>query len=422
MSDAALVPFPDFGLPAGANRSPLNQLSARSDGEALAAWLATFHGSPNTLRNARKEVKRLWLWAAEARGKAPSALTHEDMLAYQAFLADPQPASRWVADGHYARGHADWRPFTRRRAGQPPLSPASQRQALVILDGCFRWLVEAGYLQHNPLHLSRRSWRRSRMAAAGDNTGTLARDAAAAGRWLAPQEWRLLGEAIAALPRETDREREHYHRCRWVMALLYLAKLRISEVAQGRMGQFYALTHEGVERWWLVTHGKGGRLRKVAVVPDLLAELVTYREARGLTPLPSPAETGPLVGKLRASPGRDGISVSALHKIVKEVFRRAVTHCRDAGNPGLALRLEQASAHWLRHSGASQLLLAGADLVQVRDQLGHASVATTNTYLHSAEMARHDAIASRLRLGWSTPPATAPDETPAPPTGPAEPG
>lgn len=402
MRDASLALFPDFGLPAGANRSPLNQLSARSDGEALAAWLATFHGSPHTLRNARKEVERLWLWAAEARGKTPSALTHEDMLAYQAFLADPQPASRWVADGHYARGHADWRPFTRRRPGQPPLSPASQRQALVILDGCFRWLVEAGYLQHNPLHLSRRSWSRSRMAASGDNAGaaTLARDAAAAGRWLAPQEWRLVGEAIAALPRETDREREHYHRCRWVMALLYLAKLRISEVAQGRMGQFYALTHAGVERWWLVTHGKGGRLRKVAVVPDLLAELMSYRAACGLPPLPSPAETRPLVGRLRASPGHDAISVSALHKIVKEVFRRAVAHCRDAGNPGLALRLEQASAHWLRHSGASHLLLAGADLVQVRDQLGHASVATTNTYLHSEEMARHDAIAGRLRLGW----------------------
>jgi integrase len=193
------------------------------------------------------------------------------------------------------------------------------------------------------------------------------------------------------------------------MALLYLAKLRISEVAQGRMGQFYALQLDGVERWWLVTHGKGGKLRKVAVVPDLLAELIAYRESCGLPPLPSPAETAPLVGKLRRS-DRHGaaISVSALHKVVKEVFRRAVVHCREQGNPGLALRLEHASAHWLRHSGASHLLLAGADLAKVRDQLGHASVATTNTYLNSAEMARHDAIAGRLRLGWASAPERAP--------------
>lgn len=405
MSHSTPARLPDFDLPAGANRGPRGQLAARSDAEALAAWLATFHGSPHTERSARKEVERLWLWAAEARHKSPSALTHEDMLAYQAFLADPQPAARWVADGHYARGHADWRPFTRRRAGQPPLSPASQRQALVILDGCFRWLVEAGYLQHNPLHLSRRSWRRSRMAAAGPagaEATALARDAAAAGRWLTPAEWQVVGDVIAALPRDSDREREHYHRCRWVMALLYLAKLRISEVAQGRMGQFYALQLDGVERWWLVTHGKGGKLRKVAVVPDLLAELVAYRESCGLPPLPSPAETAPLVGKLRRS-SRHGaaLSVSALHKIVKEVFRRAVAHCQATGNPGLALRLEQASAHWLRHSGASHLLLAGADLVQVRDQLGHASIATTNTYLHSAEQDRHDSLSQRHRLGWT---------------------
>lgn len=401
----ALTPFPDFGLPAGPNRAPRPQLAARNDAEALAAWLATFHGSPNTLRNARKEVERLWLWAAEARGKAPSALTHEDLLAYQAFLADPQPPSRWVADGHFARDHAGWRPFTRRRPGQPPLSPASQRQALVVLDGCFRWLVEAGYLQHNPLHLSRRRWSQSRVAAAtAPGAHTLAGDAAAAGRWLAPEEWQVVGEAIAALPRDSAGAREHFHRCRWVMALLYLAKLRISEVAQGRMGQFYALQLDGVERWWLVTHGKGGKLRKVAVVPDLMRELATYRESLGLPPLPSPADTQPLVGKLRQSPRHPGISVSALHKIVKEVFRRAVAHAEAKGQPGLALRLQQASAHWLRHSGASHLLLAGADLVQVRDQLGHASIATTNTYLHSEELARHDSIAARLRLGWPAPP------------------
>ncbi|MFZ5531468.1 MAG: hypothetical protein ACOY4U_10540 [Pseudomonadota bacterium] len=57
----------ESALPAGPNRSPLNTLAARNDGEALAAWLANFHDSPNTLLNARKEVERLWLWSRVGR-------------------------------------------------------------------------------------------------------------------------------------------------------------------------------------------------------------------------------------------------------------------------------------------------------------------------------------------------------------------
>ena len=56
-----------------------------------------------------------------------SSLTHEDLLAYERFLADPQPAARWVLAGNkkLARSHPDWRPF----AG--PLSPGSVPHAAV---------------------------------------------------------------------------------------------------------------------------------------------------------------------------------------------------------------------------------------------------------------------------------------------------
>lgn len=262
----------ETSLPAGPNRSPLNTLAARNDGEALAAWLANFHDSPNTLQSARKEVERLWLWSTEVRGKAISALTHEDMLAYQAFLTDPQPRERWVASAQYKRSDANWRPFTQRDPAKPPLSLASQRQALVILNGCFRWLMEAGYFLHNPLHLSRRTWRKSRVKQA--RVAEVSVDARATGRWLTQEEWAVIGASIEALPRETLHDLEYYSRCRWVMALLYLAKLRISEVASTTMGHFHAQVDRGVERWWLIVHGKGQTVRKVAVAPDLLTELM----------------------------------------------------------------------------------------------------------------------------------------------------
>ncbi len=43
---------------------------------------------------------------------------------------------------------------------------------------------------------------------------------------------------------------------------------------------------------------------------------------------------------------------------------------------------ERASAHWLRYSHASHSLEAGCNLRLLQQSLGHASVTTTERYLH----------------------------------------
>ena len=81
----------------GSNRSRSGtcQLNASNDIEAVSAWLAEYADTPHTLRSYRKEVERLLLWATRARGKALSSLTREDLLAYEAFLADP--GAEWMS-------------------------------------------------------------------------------------------------------------------------------------------------------------------------------------------------------------------------------------------------------------------------------------------------------------------------------------
>lgn len=65
--------------------------------------------------NHRKESERLLLWAVLELRKPLSSLTHEGLLRFGRFLADPQPASRWVLETgtngrsrRYPRDHPKW--------------------------------------------------------------------------------------------------------------------------------------------------------------------------------------------------------------------------------------------------------------------------------------------------------------------------
>jgi site-specific recombinase XerD len=61
--------------------------------------------------------------------------------------------------------------------------------------------------------------------------------------------------------------------------------------------------------------------------------------------------------------------------------------------------VEDASAHWMRHTAGSNMADT-MDLRHVRDNLGHSSISTTNTYLHTEDDQRHKETEAKHRLGW----------------------
>lgn len=139
-----------------------------------------------------------------------------------------------------------------------------------------------------------------------------------------------------------------------VLLLLYGSGLRISEAL--------GITRRDAptrERDVLRISGKGGKERLVPVLPITREAVERYI---GLCPYPlEPAD--PLFRGAKGGP------LSA--RQIQLVMQRA----REA------LELpETATPHALRHSFATHLLSAGADLRQIQELLGHASLSTTQVY------------------------------------------
>ena len=371
----------------GANRSVGGraQIEAQTDVEALRAWLARYIDSPRTYANYRKEAERLLLWAVLERRKDLSSLSLEDILAYRLFLADPQPAQRWVVQGRSrpARHHPSWRPF----AG--PLSESSRNQALLILNSLFSWLVQAGYLAGNPLALSHQG-RRSKKSSAPQQ------------RYLSRQQWRWVQDYIQSLPDDSQTDLRYKARVRWLFSILYGGALRISELVQARMADVQERADAGARaQWWLNIHGKGDKWRRVPLTQELFSELLRYREVHGLNGPPQSLEPFPLLMSAGASDKH--LSRAMAHILVKQVFQGSADRLRTLhpDQESQARVLEQASAHWLRHSAGSHLADQGVDLRIIRDTLGHESIATTNIYLHTDDDQRHQALEQSHNLGWS---------------------
>jgi site-specific recombinase XerD len=124
--------------------------------------------------------------------------------------------------------------------------------------------------------------------------------------------------------------------------------------------------------------GKGGKDRAVPVQPGLESVLDRYLATRVERHGPDGLEdpTAPLLVHYDGS----RLTPPRIQYVVEQLYKRA--GIRQAVPAG-------ALVHALRHSFASLAVEYGADVVELRDLLGHASLATTSRYL--------DANAHRLR-------------------------
>jgi integrase/recombinase XerC len=159
-------------------------------------------------------------------------------------------------------------------------------------------------------------------------------------------------DEATALMKATPRAGAARARDTAVLELLYATGLRVSELA--------GLDLDDVDRSVQTVRvlGKGRKERIVPYGSQAAGALAAYLERRG-------GGAGPLFANARG--GRLG--VRSLHTIVR----------RAAASTGIRRRV---SPHTLRHTFATHLLDAGADLRAIQELLGHSRLSTTQRYTH----------------------------------------
>jgi integrase/recombinase XerD len=371
------------------------------DQGAVRAFLRQLETSPlATERAYKKEIRRFLAWLLHtgyAPGDALRSLTVIDLEDYFRFLRSPVALPKTGQDG---RGC--WK-------GAAPLSASSLEHAKNLLAIFFDKLQDYEQTPGQPFRATNPVRAIGRVVAApraDRQPGERAKVKSDAGteKILEPEDIRHILATIEAMPRDTPREQEHYHRTRWTVLLAYHSWMRLSELARLQMGDF-ELDRDGFWRIYVhpSKHEKDGVF--IDAFPALMDALVAYRRSLKKMPYPFRGEKDPailpvLVKRIQPEPVRTLLphgawrveeqpSVSkplgdrAIFNVLKGVFRAAAA---TASTPWQRTRLSAASPHWLRHSGVTHALNAGMDPRYVSSQARHRDLKTTfKTYDHGLD-------------------------------------
>lgn len=156
---------------------------------------------------------------------------------------------------------------------------------------------------------------------------------------------------------EIDLSKPEGHRNKAIIETLYGCGLRVSELVNLRLTDI----HEG--EGYIVVTGKGDKQRLVPISGKALKEINIYKHDRNR--LPVLHDHNIMFLNRRGS----RLTRSMIFTIIKDLAAKA----------GIRKNI---SPHTFRHSFATHMIEAGADLRAVQEMLGHESILTTEIYTH----------------------------------------
>ena len=348
-------------------------------------FLNAYQGSKGTFNSYRREIERLIHWCALIANKPLKTIKREDIEAFINFCQ--KPPKRWIGKSKPPRfveksgvriPNPKWRPFVvnvskiERRKGIESdknnfeLSHSSLRELFAILSSFFNYLLQEEYVTANPVAIIRQ---RSKFIRKIQGQPKIRR--------LSELQWQYVISTANKLAEDKPKTHE---RTLFIMSALYSMYLRISELAASerwdpQMNHFY---RDGDGYWWFITIGKGNKEREIAVSDAMLKALKRWRKYLGLSVLPSPADQSPLLPKTK---GNGSIkSINYIRTIVQYCFDQAMEQLAKDGFSEEAEALNEATVHWLRHTGISDDVKI-RPREHVRDDAGHSSGAISDRYI-----------------------------------------
>lgn len=182
----------------------------------------------------------------------------------------------------------------------------------------------------------------------------------------------LTSEEVSTILAQCSMISSYGLRHRALITVLYRTGLRLSEALA------LALKDVDVAAGSVtVLHGKGDRRRTVGIDPGGIGVVEAWVERRSVLGIPAEA---PLFCTLRGAP----MNPSTVRALLPRLARDA----------GITKRVH---AHGLRHTHAYELMMEGVPMGIIQRQLGHLSLATTDTYLaHIAPKEVIEAIEKRV--------------------------
>ena len=168
------------------------------------------------------------------------------------------------------------------------------------------------------------------------------------------EAFRLMESPRSIPEKSSEVSRENRLRDRAILELLYSSGLRVSELVGLNLDQLNS--DLGIVR----VMGKGRKERIVPVGAKALEALKAYLEVRGVSRGEDPVFMNSLGGRLTT----------------RSVGRLTKKYTRHSGI------FRKVSPHSLRHTFATHLLDAGADIREIQEMLGHSSLSTTQRYTH----------------------------------------
>jgi integrase len=355
------------------SRQKQNLLGVDSEIEAFCMWLKEYSSSASTQRAYFAEVERLYLWCRHVLNRQGSnvisTLTRKELFDYEEFLHKPD--ENWINTKKVRRykdgaRNPEWKPFSK------GLAPKNVDRAIQIIDSFIQYLIAGEIMKANPLALKRQSYyKRSQESDDRHDINVTVLE-----RALDAIEWGAVLMALENMPRETDRELDHYERTRYILMLFYNLGARISELEKHRMGHFVEISND----WYWKVRGKGKSDDVVYVNSTLLAAIVRYREYLGLSPFPSPEEKTPLLISIT---GRNEIKSRQAFNIIKKLFNQAADIINEK-YPHKAAKLRRASPHWIRHTMLTHLAERLKDEPWILKKIArHKKFDTTLLYIHA---------------------------------------